>query len=176
MLANIMSGNSTIEHTLKPSGEYAAQLLILAMMLTPLSRLFTDSVCLKWLIKRRRALGVASFCYAAFHTLLYITDMGSLAYILAEIGAVGIWSGWSGFAILIVLAITSNNMALRKLGAAWKAMHRWVYLAAVLTLIHWLFVHNNFKWALIHFIPLGLLELYRIINSLQARRFNSKTK
>ena len=41
-------------------------------------------------------------------------------------------------------------------------MQRWVYAAAVLTLLHWIFVHNDLGPTLVHFIPLALLETYRI--------------
>ena len=44
----------------------------------------------------------------------------------------------------------------------WQPLQRWVYAAAVLTLVHWMFVHNHFGPALVHFVPLALLQAYRI--------------
>ena len=107
-------------------------------------------------------MGVAAFCYALAHTVLYVLEMGTPGAILAEFPAPGIWSGWLAFAIFIPLAVTSNDTAQRYLASAWKSVQRWIYPAAVLTLVHWIFVHNNLGPALVHFVPLLLLESYRI--------------
>ena len=163
MMAGLASGNATAEMLLHPSGEFAARFMIIAMMVTPLSMLFRGAGWTRWLMQRRRALGVAAFGYAAFHTLLYVVDMGSLKDMLAEFWALGIWTGWAAFAIFIPLAVTSNDAAVRWLRRAWQPLHRWVYAAAVLTLLHWIFVHNNIGPALVHFLPLALLEAYRLI-------------
>ena len=48
------------------------------------------------------------------------------------------------------------------LGSTWKTMQRWVYVAALGTLMHWIFVHNSFGPALVHFVPLAGLETYRV--------------
>jgi len=51
---------------------------------------------------------------------------------------------------------------MRRLGASWLRLHRIVYAAAILTLLHWVFVHNNLGAALAHFVPLALLEGWRL--------------
>ena len=71
--------------------------------------------------------------------------------------------------IFVPLAVTSNDSSVRRLKRWWKPIHRWIYLAALLTLLHWVFVHNNLGPALVHFIPLGLLELYRVIRKFRPR-------
>ena len=115
-----------------------------------------------WLLKRRRYFGVAAFCYAVAHTVFYVIDLGTLKLILDEFFALGIWTGWAALAIFIPLGLTSNNFSQQLLLSKWKPLQRWVYLAAVLTLLHWMFVHNNWGPAFVHFVPLALLELYRI--------------
>ena len=60
------------EELLHPTGELSARLLIVALALTPLVQLFPTAKPLRWLIRHRRALGVAAFGYAALHTGLYI--------------------------------------------------------------------------------------------------------
>jgi sulfoxide reductase heme-binding subunit YedZ len=115
-----------------------------------------------WLMRRRRYLGVAAFGYALGHTVLYVADMASLRLMLDELFALGIWTGWAAFAIFLPLGLTSNNASQRWLRSWWKPLQRWVYAAAVLTLVHWIFVHNNLGSALVHFVPLALLETYRI--------------
>ena len=50
----------------------------------------------------------------------------------------------------------------RLLGTNWKLLQRFVYVAAVMTLLHWIFVHNNIGPAMVHFVPLALAEAYRV--------------
>ena len=146
--------------------------MILAMLISPLRLLFPDTVWLRRAMPHRRALGVAAFVYAGAHTVLYIVDMGSLRLMLDEFFALGIWTGWVAFAVFIPLGITSNDSFVRRLGAKWKSLHRWVYLAAVMTLVHWIFVHNNLGPALVHFVPLALLEGYRVV---KLRRYTTSS-
>jgi sulfoxide reductase heme-binding subunit YedZ len=163
MVAGLAAGSATPEGLLHGTGEFAGRFLILAMMVTPLALLFHHARWTRWLMRRRRALGVAAFGYAAFHTLLYVVDMGSLQLMLDEFWALGIWTGWAAFAIFIPLAVTSNDRAVRRLKRAWQPLHRWVYPAALLTLVHWIFVHNNLVPALVHFAPLAALQIYRLV-------------
>lgn len=162
-------GRTTAEALLHPTGEFAARFMIIAMAITPLRLMFPSARWPMWLMRRRRYLGVAAFCYALAHTVFYVVDMGTLKAMLSELPALGIWTGWLAFAIFIPLAMTSNDAAQRFLASAWKSLQRLVYPAAVLTLVHWIFVHNNLGPALVHFVPLALLESYRIRKSLLVR-------
>jgi sulfoxide reductase heme-binding subunit YedZ len=123
--------------------------------------LFSGSRWPLWLLARRRAMGVAAFGYAALHTLFYLVDLGSLQAVMAKFFALGIWTGWAAFAILVPMALSSNVGSQRLLGPRWKTLQRLIYLAAILTLVHWIAIHNGFAGALAHFVPLGLLEAYR---------------
>ena len=162
MLIGLNAERQDLDLLLHPSGEFSARLMLAALMITPLRMMFPRVRWLDWLARHRRSLGVAAFGYAAFHTLIYVVDMETLRNILAEFGALGIWTGWLAFALFVPLAATSNDSSVRRLGRNWKALHRIVYLAAVLTLVHWMFVHNNLTVALVHFVPLAALELYRL--------------
>lgn len=162
MIAGLAAGTADAEGLLHPTGEFAARFMIAALMLTPLRMLFPRARVLRWLAARRRALGVAAFGYAMLHTALYLVDMGSLRSILAEFWALGIWTGWAAMAVFVPLAVTSNDAALRLMRHGWARLHRWVYAAAILTLLHWIFVHNNLGPALVHFVPLAALEIYRL--------------
>lgn len=156
-------GQPVPEMLLHPTGEFAARFMIFAMIITPMRMLLPGSNFWRWMLKRRRYFGVAAFAYALAHTLLYIVDMGTLSAILGEFLALGIWTGWVAFFVFIPLAATSNDVSLRRLGPkVWKALQRWVYPAAILTLLHWIFVHNNLGPALVHFVPLAALETYRL--------------
>lgn len=155
---------------LRPTGEWSARLIILALAITPISMLLPGRDWVKWLVKHRRAVGVAAFAYALLHLLLYVLDMETVANMLAEAGAPGIWTGWAAFLCLLPLALTSNDRAVRALKAGWKRLQRLAYPAALLTLAHWILVHDGLARALLTFAPLAALELYRIL------RFGTRRK
>ena len=148
---------------LRPTGEWSARLIILALMLTPLSMLLPGQAWVKWLLRHRRAVGVAAFGYALLHLLFYVLDMETVRNMLAEARAPGIWTGWAAFLCLLPMALTSNQAAMRALKAGWKRLQRLAYPAALLTLAHWMLVHDGLAAALITFAPLAALQLYRII-------------
>lgn len=162
MIAALTSGSAEPERLLHPTGEFAARFMIIAMAITPLRLMFAKARWPVWLMRRRRYFGVAAFAYSVFHTLLYVIDMATLQAMLDEFFALGIWTGWAAFVIFIPLGLSSNDAAQRLLLGWWKPLQQWVYAAAVLTLLHWIFVHNNLGPALVHFVPLALLESYRI--------------
>ena len=148
---------------LHPTGEWAARLMIVAIALSPLLSILGPRAWLNWLVVRRRAIGVAAFAYALLHLIFYLIDMGNVDDILAEWLAPGIWTGWAAFALMLPLAVTSNDASMRRLKAGWKRVQRLVYPAAMLTLLHWIWVHNSLIGALAHFVPLGLLLLARFV-------------
>lgn len=159
------SGDVLAMDMLHPTGEWSARLMIFAMILSPLVSILGSKPWLNWLVQRRRALGVASFIYAVLHLIFYLMDMGNIDDILAEFWALGIWTGWAAILIFLPIAMTSNDAALRRLKLWWKRLQRLVYPAAVLVLVHWIFIHNNLGPALVHFIPLMLLVAARFFLS-----------
>lgn len=173
MIMGLTSGTpEAIKSVLHPSGEFAARFMIITMMITPLMMLFRNARWPRWLMKRRRHLGVAAFFYALAHTVLYLIDEGAVAFTGSEISKLYIWTGWLAFLIFVPLAITSTDSWVRKLGRNWKRLQKFVYGAAVLTLVHWAALH---EWggvgpALVHFAPLVLLEIYRIWSTQSRRR------
>lgn len=166
LLTAYFSGKLLSGELLHPTGEFSARFMVIAMLATPLLLIFRrfglPLNAPQWLIRHRRAFGVAAFGYAVLHTVFYLADVGVWSEILSDLSSIGIWTGWLAFLIFIPLAITSNDRSQRWLRAGWKRLQRWVYPAAVLTLLHWIFIHNNIGPALVHFVPLALLELYRI--------------
>lgn len=169
MSISLVSDPGVAEGLLHPTGEFSARFMIIAMMITPLRMIFPKAGWLNWLMRRRRALGVAAFLYAVLHLVLYVIDEGALAPMLAEFTELGIWTGWLAFAIFVPLGLTSNAVSQRWLLAGWKRLQRFVYPAAVLTLLHWIFVNNNFGPALVHFVPLAALEAWRIWKTYSGR-------
>ena len=167
MLFGYQNGAISAIDLLHPTGEWSARLMIAAMMLSPLVAIFGRRPWLNWLVKRRRALGVAAFAYAVLHLIFYIVDMGNLDDILAEFWALGIWTGWAAMLLFVPLAMTSNDASMRVLKAGWKRLQRLVYPTAILVLVHWIFIDNDLVPALIHFIPLSLLVAARFFFSLK---------
>lgn len=161
MLLAFIQGEADFADLLHPTGETSVRLMILAMILAPLAAIIGHPVWLRWLIARRRYFGVAAFCYALLHLIFYAIDMQTLADMLAEFAAPGIWTAWAAFALMVPLAITSNDAAVRLLRAGWKRLQRLAYPTALLTLLHWGFVHNGWTGALLHFAPLALLMALR---------------
>ena len=108
-----------LEHEL---GEIALQLLIIGLAITPLRRFLGLN-----LLKFRRALGVLAFIYVALHLLVWLVlDVGILSQIWNDIlKRPYITIGMVGFALMLPLAVTPNNLSLRRPGpVAWRRLHR----------------------------------------------------
>lgn len=153
-----------VQELLHPTGEFSARFLIIATLASPLMLVFRTARFPRWLRRNRRYFGVASFAYAAAHTVLYVIDRGTLDRVIEQLTRLDIWTGWLAMVIFVPLAVTSADWALRAMGPAWKTLQRWTYAAAVLTLIHWAALND---WghpaaALVHFGPLAALEVYRL--------------
>jgi sulfoxide reductase heme-binding subunit YedZ len=85
--------------------------------------------------------GLYAFFYAVLHFLAFFAwDYGAnLDYIWLDISDKRyILVGALALLILISLAITSTRWSMRKLGKRWKRLHQWVYPAAVLVVIHYI--------------------------------------
>ena len=147
---------------LAPTGEWSARMIIIALMLAPLAQLFPNSSTVRGLLRYRRAFGVAGFAYALLHLIFYVLEMAVVADMIGELSAPAIWTAWLAFFCLLPPAVASNDAALRWLGRRWKMIQRLAYPAAVLTLVHWVLVHDGMTEALLHFAPLIILRLATI--------------
>ncbi len=124
-------------------GELALKLLIVGLMVTPL-RNWTGIN----LIKFRRAIGVTAFFLVLAHFLVWaILDVQSFARVWEEIvKRKYVTVGMLAFALLIPLAITSNNLSIRKVGPlVWRKLHKFTYPAAILAGIHYLWLVKGFQ-------------------------------
>ncbi|KZY41534.1 sulfoxide reductase heme-binding subunit YedZ, partial [Roseovarius sp. HI0049] len=115
-----------IEHAY---GEAALYLLIAGLAVTPLRRFSGLN-----LLKFRRAIGLACFFFVAIHLLTWaVLDVQALDRVWADIvKRPYITVGMAGFVLLLPLAVTSNNLSVRKLGPKWRQLHKLAYPAAVL--------------------------------------------
>jgi sulfoxide reductase heme-binding subunit YedZ len=124
-------------------GEVALKLLVLGLLVTPLR---------KWagvnLIKFRRAIGVTTFFFVLAHFLVFaILDVQSVERVWTEIvKRPYVTVGMVSFVLMIPLAISSNNLSVRKLGAAsWRKLHKLTYPIAILGAVHYLWLVKGFQ-------------------------------
>lgn len=133
-LADTMSYGEVIHET----GDWSVGLLFVALAVTPLGKVIPKSGWLAFFRFHRRAIGVASFAYAALHTIAYLERKWGADLIVTEGLKPGIATGWIALAIFLALAITSNNRSVKNLGRSWKTLHRSVYVSAALVFAHWI--------------------------------------
>jgi sulfoxide reductase heme-binding subunit YedZ len=146
------------------TGEFSARLLILTLAATPLRRLLPRQRWTAWFVRQRRYVGIATFAYAVPHLVAYVVRLrDDIPRIVSEGLGPEMLTGWVAMAILLALAVTSNDRSVRKLGRRWKALHRLVYAAAVLTFLHWILVAFDPIPALIHAGVLVAIEMTRLI-------------
>ena len=125
-----------VEFVTRSTGTWALVFLCLSLAITPLRRLSGEA---RWM-KLRRQLGLYSFFYALLHV--------SLWFWVEHVFAVdAMWrdvlrrpfiaAGFVAFVLLLPLAATSSQAAIRLLGRHWRRLHRAVYLIALASLLHY---------------------------------------
>lgn len=155
-----------IEHKL---GELGLQALILGLAVTPLRGLIGLN-----LMRFRRAIGVLTFYYIGTHLLVWLVlDVQILSQIWADIlKRPYITIGMGAFLMMLPLAVTSNNLSVRKLGPRWRKLHKLVYPAAILGGVHFIMVVKGWQVEpMIYLSVILALLLYRMVKSgARARR------
>jgi len=119
------------------TGVQAVRLLIVTLAVTPFAKLVPRAAAIRWFKQRRRDLGLITFAYALAHIVAYIAYKADASTILGEGLEAGMLAGWLALPIFLALAMTSNDASVRKLGRRWQTLHRLVWVAALLTLAHW---------------------------------------
>ena len=157
-------------HIIGDSGDWAAWLLMVTLAVTPIRLLLRRSPVTQWLMRRRRDLGVASFGYAALHTVVYLWRKADPAIIWDEVSTPYILAGWAALALFLPLAITSNDASMRRLKRSWKRLHRLVYPAAVLVFVHWALSAFDPTTAYINIAILAVIEIVRVAVQWRQRR------
>jgi sulfoxide reductase heme-binding subunit YedZ len=165
MIHGHVTGQLYYGEIMHASGELSARLLIVTMAITPLRLMLPGAKWPVWLMQRRRYLGLATFGYALLHTVHYLENATALSEVIEESLAFEYWTGWLALLLFIPLAATSNDRIVRMLRGTWKKLHRWVYAAAVLSFLHWIFVAFDVIPGLMHASTLVVLETIRIRKS-----------
>lgn len=144
-----------LEHRL---GKIALQLLVLVLLISPLRKLFGLN-----LLGFRRAIGVLAFVFVFLHLLTWA---------ILDLQMQGIWAeivkrpyitiGMAAFSLMVPLALTSNNLAVRKLGPIlWRRVHLLTYPAAVLGGLHYVMLVKTWQTEPLVYLAaiVGLLAL-----------------
>ena len=169
-------GANPIEVITHSTGDWILIFLLVTLSITPVRKL-TGQL---WLIRYRRMFGLFAFFYAVLHFLTYIwlDKFFDLHEIWADVSKRRfITVGFTGFVLLIPLALTSTTGWIRRLGGKrWQALHRLIYVSAIAGVIHywWLVKADISKPAQYAFV-LSLLLGYRVVVWVVRRKRKRKT-
>jgi sulfoxide reductase heme-binding subunit YedZ len=153
--------------SINASGAWAFAFLFLALACTPVQRL----VRMAWIPAVRRPLGLAAFGYSFLHLLAYLVIGQKLNF------AYAVWDswyqrsripGWVSLLLLVPLAVTSTDGMTRRLGEKrWKLLHRLVYPATALAILHVYMVdgdhYSEYRATRNTLVPFVVLMLARAI-------------
>ena len=161
-----------IEHRL---GLWALRLLMATLAITPLRQLTGHAV----LVRFRRMLGLYAFFYACVHFSAYLVlDLrGYWTQIFEEIAKRPyITVGFAAWLLLLPLAITSTTGWIRRLGRNWARLHKLVYAAGVLAVLHfWWLVKSDIREPALYAAILAMLLAWRVWKRYGAVRPASRT-
>ena len=159
-VANTLGANPA-EALIRSSGDWTLRFLCFTLTVTPLRQLAGWPA----LLRLRRMLGLFAFFYGVLHVLCFAwLDMGlDLDAILKDIPKRPfILVGTAAMLLMLPLAATSSNRAIRWLGATrWQRLHRAVYAIVLLALLHFFWMRsakNNFgEWSVYAVMVAALL-------------------
>ena len=155
-------GANPIEALLHVAGRWTLVFLLVGLAVSPLRRVTGWSR----LIKVRRLLGLFAYFYGVLHFLIYLgLDQGfAWSFILEDIAERPfITVGFAALVLLTPLALTSTRGWIRRLGRRWGILHRLVYPAAGLAVLHFFWkVKADTFWPLVAVGVLGVLLLARV--------------
>lgn len=145
------------------TGKTAIIILLVTLSVTPIRRIT------RWngIIKVRRLIGLFAFFYALIHFLIFLTfdlewNFGQLAGEVVKRPWITV--GFTALVFLSVLAITSPLYFVRKLGKKWTTLHRLIYPAAGLAVLHFIWSQKkDISTPLVYLGILAALLLARLI-------------
>ena len=170
-LANTLGANPA-EALLRSTGDWTLRFLCFTLAITPLRTWIQQPA----LARFRRMFGLFAFFYGCVHFLCYSwLDMG---FVLSDIvrdipKRPFVLVGTTALLLMLPLAATSFNLAIKTLGAArWKLLHRAVYAVVLLGLLHFFWMRsakNNFAEVAVYAVIVAVLLGWRLRERLRAR-------
>jgi methionine sulfoxide reductase heme-binding subunit len=163
-------GANPIEAILNGTGYWTLVLLLLSLVPTPVRILTGWGGAIRW----RRMVGLSAFGYAVLHFTTYalLDQTLDLPAILEDIvKRPFIAVGFAALVLLVPLALTSNNRAVRKLGfVRWQRWHRLVYVASVLGVVHFVWrVKADLREPILFASALAVLLGIRVVDAVVRR-------
>jgi sulfoxide reductase heme-binding subunit YedZ len=155
-------GANPIDELMDRLGEWGLRLLIATLAVTPLAVTLRKP----WLVGLRRMLGLFAFTYLCLHFLTWLVldqwfDFASIGADLAKRPYITV--GFTAFALLVPLAVTSTAGWMRRLGRRWHRLHRLIYPAAILGVTHfWWQVKADWREPLVYALVLAGLLGWRV--------------
>jgi sulfoxide reductase heme-binding subunit YedZ len=144
------------------TGTWTLTFLLITLSITPLRKLTKQY----WLIQYRRMLGLFAFFYGCLHftTYIWLDQFFDLHSVYKDVyKRPFITVGFTAFVLMIPLAATSTQWAIRKLGKRWQTLHRLIYLSASAGVVHYIWlVKKDVRVPLIYAAVLIVLLLYRV--------------
>ncbi|MFG1690991.1 sulfite oxidase heme-binding subunit YedZ [Gemmatimonadota bacterium] len=154
-------GANPVEALLHLAGRWALVFLLITLAVTPVRRMTG------WnrIVKLRRPLGLFAFFYLCLHLSTYVglDQLFAMEYIVEDVvERPYITVGFAAFLLLVPLAITSTRGWIRRLGRRWQRLHRLVYPATALGVLHFYWqVKADTLWPLVAAAALVVLLLAR---------------
>ena len=149
------------------TGEWTLRFLLLTLAITPFRQIFRMTE----IARLRRMIGLFAFFYASIHFLSWMAFILGFRWLaIAEelVERPYITVGFLAYAILFLLGVTSTNSMVRRLGKNWKRLHKFVYAASILAIVHLLWIlRTDVTEAVIYGVLLVILLGYRIIRKLK---------
>ena len=121
------------------TGEWALRFLLLTLAITPFRQIFRMAE----IARLRRMIGLFTFFYASIHFLSWMAFILAFRWLaIAEelVERPYITVGFLAYVILFLLGVTSTNSMVRRLGKNWKRLHKFVYAASILAIVHLLWI------------------------------------
>ena len=149
------------------TGEWALRFLLLTLAITPFRQIFR----MVEIARLRRMIGLFAFFYASIHFLSWMAFILAFRWLaIAEelVERPYITVGFLAYLILFLLGVTSTNSMVRRLGKNWKRLHKFVYAASILAIVHLLWIlRTDVTEAVIYGVLLAILLGYRIFRKLK---------
>lgn len=143
-------------------GDWSLRFLCLTLIITP----FQTITRWRGMTEYRQLFGLYTFFYASLHLLVYLLVDHSFNWSLIITDIIEspyIWLGVFAYIVVFLLGITSSKFAMKKLGKTWKKLHRWVYLSAIASVIHYFWqLKGNLAEPLLYAIIVFLLLSFRL--------------
>jgi methionine sulfoxide reductase heme-binding subunit len=151
------------------SGDWTLIFLLVTLSVTPLRQLGAPAI----IVGLRRMLGLFAYFYALLHFSIYLfldqmLDPKAIAHDIVR--RPFITAGFLAFTLLTPLAITSTNGWMRRLRRNWGRLHRLIYPAAAIGVVHYIWlVKRDLRQPLIYASLLGLLLAWRVAAAARRR-------